>query len=89
MTGFSWVGRWPGPLVDAVGLLAQALYFRISQFVQDAAAAAVGDATIPPRFGRFRERRDALVAGLRAVGRLDFTAPAGDVPPGRCQLDRA
>lgn len=79
MTGFR-IGWAIGPqgLIDAVALLAQALYFGISQFVQDAAAVALDDATIPPTVtARFHERRDALVAALRAEAGLPFAAPAG------------
>lgn len=79
MTGFriGWtIG--PRPLIEAVALLGQALYFGISQFVQDAAAAALNDPTIPPTVtARFHERRDALVAALRAEAGLPFAAPAG------------
>ena len=70
--------QYTKPLIDAVALLAQALYFGISQFVQDAAAVALGDATIPPTVSaRFHERRDALVAALRAEAGLEFSPPAG------------
>ena len=68
----------PQDLIEALALLAQVLYFGISQFVQDAAAVALADLTIPPTVtARFRERRDALVAALRAEAGLEFSAPAG------------
>lgn len=79
MTGFrvGWVIGQPD-LIEALATLGQSLHFGINQFSQDAACVALADPAIPAAIRKcFRERRDALVAGLSAIDGLSFTPPEG------------
>ena len=79
MTGFR-IGWMLGPpeLVEAVSIIAQPMHFGINQFVQDAAAVALAHPAIAVAIrDRFREQRDALVAGLAPIDGLQFSPPQG------------
>ncbi|MBA4491476.1 pyridoxal phosphate-dependent aminotransferase [Paracoccus sp. S1E-3] len=79
MTGWriGWVIA-PAPVIAALTDLAQAQYFGINQFVQEAAATALNDSDTPQRISEiFKARRDAFVAALSKTNTLSFSVPQG------------
>ncbi len=80
MTG--WRLGWtiaPRDLAHHLGDLAQGLLFGVTQFVQDAAVVALTQelAEVEAMREIFRQRRDALCAGLAAISGLEIHQPSG------------
>lgn len=79
MTGWriGWVIA-PDQIIEALVNLAQAQYFGINQFVQEAAITALKDQASPQEiFEIFKERRDAFASALKKTNVLSFSAPQG------------
>ncbi|MDO8560090.1 MAG: pyridoxal phosphate-dependent aminotransferase [bacterium] len=80
MTGWrlGW-GVGPAPLMEKVGQLLQMIISTVPPFIQEAGAAALtqGGAWVSRQVTGYRQRRDAIVAGLGKIPGVTCVKPAG------------